>query len=579
VKQHRDTDPDFEQRLLDELKAVVAERGAKQATATEGATPTPAWRRAPRLALGAVAVLTAAAAVFVFSSGGDNPPRAFAVEPQEGGGVTIKVYSLEDASGLERALEEAGIRSQVTWLPAGKVCREPHYTPSIVHLPGGGSFGGMSMGGPGGITIGIGSTKAWRESFGKHMRGQISDDELANINLDPQAFHPDQSVVLSGTPVPYDGDPEGGSITKMGVAEGPVEPCKPVPALPSGFGAFGLSEGGGPDYTPIGDEALSHAAITEALRQTATVAEASDTPVGAPPSPGQFLYTKTKVVDLQGWLPEGPGTGSKSNPRYFTAHIPSNYPNAPTALVPTLKEVWTAPDGKTQVRESLGRVNFFSSADQKRWEDAGSPPPWAFDPSEHDVRREGSGRFVKEFGSKSFRGRHEFTYMSKVSRLPTEPEALRLAIEHRRGGGSPVDPSPADSLRGGATVERLLEILSEPIVSPALRAAAFNALAEIPGIGFERDVADVAGHPGDAIAWTRERGFGRRYIFDPHTSKMLAQAEVLFNAKAAGIPQVPDGTVFRETAYLQSGIVDSAHETATGADGDPVATASADRRK
>ena len=100
------------------------------------------------------------------------------------------------------------------------------------------------MGGPGGITIGIGSTKAWRESFGKHMRGEISDDEMrksvANLNLDPKAFRPDQSVVLSGTPVPYDGDPEGGSITKMGVAEGPVEPCKLVPALPSGFGAFGL---------------------------------------------------------------------------------------------------------------------------------------------------------------------------------------------------------------------------------------------------------------------------------------------------------------------------------------------------
>ena len=88
----------------------------------------------------------------------------------------------------------------------------------------------------------------------------------------------------------------------------------------------------------------------------------------------------------------------------------------------------------------------------------------------------------------------------RLSRLPTEPEALRLAVENRRGGSPPLDPSPADSLRGGATVERLLEILSEPIASPALRAAAFNALAEIPDIGFERDVADVAGRRGDAIA-------------------------------------------------------------------------------
>lgn len=524
----------------------------------QGPQPAPAWRRrGPRLALGSAIALAGVAAALIVSGGGDNPSKAFAVEPQEGGGVTIKIYSLEDASGLEGALEEAGIKSQVTWLPAGMVCREPHYTPSIVHLPGGGTFGGMNMGGPGGITIGIGSTMAWRESFGKHMRGEISDDELANINLDPKAFHPDQSVVLSGTPVPYDGDPEGGSITKMGVAEGPVEPCKLVPALPSGFGAFGLSEGGGSDYAPRGDEALRQAAIAADLRQAANSAVASDAQVEAPPGPGQYLYTKTKVVQLQGWLPKGHGKGSKSNPRYF---VPISDPSARYALVPALKEVWTAPDGKTQVRETLGRVNFFSGADQRLWEDAGSPPPWAFDPSEHDVRRDNSGRRLKDFASKSFRGRHEFTYMSRLSRLPTEPEALRPAIEHRRGGSSPVDPSPAHSPRGGATVERLLEILSEPIASPALRAAAFNALAEIPGIGFERDVADVAGRPGDAVAWVRERGFGREFIFDPHTSKILAQAEMIFNAKAAGYPGVPDGTVFRETAYLQSGIVGSTHE-------------------
>jgi hypothetical protein len=104
------------------------------------------------------------------------------------------------------------------------------------------------------------------------------------------------------------------------------------------------------------------------------------------------------------------------------------------ALVPVLKEVWTAPDGKTREREALGRVNFFSGADQRRWEDAGSPPPWAFDPREHEVHRDGAGRLVKEFASKSFRGRHESTYMSRLSRLPTEPEALCLTIENRGGG-------------------------------------------------------------------------------------------------------------------------------------------------
>lgn len=587
MSQDQKPNPDFEQRLLARLKAVVAERGAAAAAkeAAEAQAASPSWRRhGPRLALGAATALAAVAVALIVSAGGDNPPAAFAVEPQEGGGVTIKVYKLSDASGLEQALEDAGIKSQVNWLSPGMACREPHYTPSIVHLPGGGSLGGMTMGGPGGpMTIGVGSTQRWRESFGKLRRGDISREEyensIPNLNLDPKAFRPDQSVVISGSPAPYDGDPEGGSVTKIGIAKGRVEPCEPVPA-PDGSGPFGLpnSGGGTSDYIPKGDEALGQAAISKALRQTATatVAGASEAPVEAPPASGQFLYTKTNVAQLQGWLPKGHGKGSKTNPRYF---VPITDPSARYALVSTLKEVWTAPSGKTRVRETLGRVEFLSDDDQRRWEDAGSPPPWAFDSSEHDVRSDSSGRLVKEFASRSWRGRKAFFHASQLSEAPTEPEALRLAVEHRRGGSAPVDPSPAHSPRGGVAVEKLLEILNEPIASPALRAAAFNALGEIPGIGFERGLADTGGRPGDAIAWAREGGFGRRYIFDPHTSKILAQAEVIFNAKAAENPYVPDGTVFRETAYLQSRIVDSAHETAADAGGGPVATISADRRK
>ncbi len=551
--------PDFEQRLLARLKAVVAECGAAATEAAEAQVASPSWRRhGPRLALGAATALAAVAVALVVSAGGDNPPAAFAVEPQEGGGVTIKVYRLSDAPGLEQALEEAGIQAQVTWLPAGKVCREPHYKPSLVHLPGGGTLGGMTMGGPGGpMTIAVGSTQRWRETFGKHRRGEVADDEMANLNLDPKAFQPDQSVVISGTPTPHDGDPEGGSIASLGVAEGPVEPCEPVPALPSGSGApFELSPGGGPGYSPIGDETLSRAAVAATLRRAATAAAASDPQVDGPPASGQFLYTKTMEVHLEAWDPDGPASGSRTKPRYFTDRQ-LGQGNAMPALVPTLKQVWTAPDGKTRERETLRRIEFISADDQLRWEEAGSPPPWAFDPREHDVGRDSSGRLVKDYASKAFRGRREFTYMSRLSELPTEPEALRLTIEHRRGGSTPLDPSPASSPRGGATVERLLESLSEPIVSPALRAAAFDALAEIPGIGLERNVADAIGRRGDAIAWVRERGFGRRWIFDPRTSMILARAEMIFGPPSTAENGVPPVTVFRESAYLQSGIVDS----------------------
>jgi hypothetical protein len=564
VKRQPRQGDDFEGRLLAHLKALVAERdaAATERQAADAVTPAPVWRRrGPRLALVGALALAAVVVALIASAGGDDGSKAFAVEPQPGGGVTIQIYSLEDASGLETALAEAGVRSQVTWLAAGMACREPHYKPSVVHLPGGGVLGGMTISGPGGegIKISVGSTADARGRLGEYKRGEISDREfqaslanLANLNFDPKAFRPDQSVVISGAPVPYGGDPEGGSITKVGIAAGPVEPCKSVPAPPSGFGAFGLTPEGGPDYTPQGDGSLSQGAIAADLHRAALAAAASTTQLEVP-GPGQSLHEKTKVVQMEGWLPKDDPKGSKAHPRYF---VPINDPRARYALVPVTKEVWTAPDGKTHVRETLGKVAFLSAADQRAWEAAGSPPPWAFDPAEHHVTRNASGQLQKEFDSNSFRGRHEFTYMSRLSQLPTEPEALRLAVEHRPATGSPVAPSSATSARGGATVERLLEILTEPITTAALRAAAFAALAEIPGLGLERGVSDAAGRLGDAIGWTRERGFGRRFIFDPRTSQMLADAEVIFAAKAAGYPHVPDGTVFRETAHLGAAIVE-----------------------
>jgi hypothetical protein len=561
--------PDLSPLLPDEATLKARRATLVDAVSPGGPGRRPAaagHRRGPRLALGAAVALGAVAVALIVSAGGGDSSKAFAIEPQQGGGVTIKVYSLEDASGLEGALADAGIPSQVSWLSAGTTCREPHYTPSEVKTPLGGTIGGFNGGGPEAWTIGVMTTGQYRAERQQYARGEISAEEFfsstGNVTLDPAEFRPNQSVVLSGSPAPYDGDPEGGTIAKFGIAEGPVEPCEPVPALPSGSGGpFGLSPGGGPGYSPRDDESLSQAAVATDLRRAANAAEASVAQVEAPPRPGQFLYAETMGAHLEAWDPNNPA-GFKAKPRYFTDRQLGESDAMP-ALVSTLKQVWTGSDGKTRERETLGRVKLLSADDQLRWEEAGSPPPWAFDPSEHDVGRDGSGSLVKDFASKAFRGRREFTYMSRVSGLPTEPEALRLAIENRRASSAALDPSPAGSQRGGATVERLLDILSEPLASAPLRAAAFRALAEIPGIGLERDVVDVAGRRGDAIAWVRERGFGRQFIFDPRTSRILAQAEMIFNAKAAGYPGVPDGTVFRATAYLESAIVDSRRERPT----------------
>lgn len=543
----------FEERLLSRLKAVVAERGAAEA-GSEAAAPgsgRPRRRRSSRLALACAAALAAAAVVLVVDSGGGNASKAFAVESHEGGGVTIEIYSLEDPAGLEQALERAGIPAEVNWLPAGTTCRERRLVPSTARTSMGGRIGAFDIGGPApALTIGVMSSQQYRDLWRAHRSDNLSGDEaraLPNVSLDPRSFRPDQIVVISGSPEPHGGDPKGGFRAQFRVVEGPVAPCKPVAAPARSIGSIELPEGSGDG--PGGAPAI------------------------APPAPGQFLYTQTKVVQLQGWEPDGPGAGTRAKPRHFTTNLLGPEADALPALVTTAKEVWTAPDGRTRVREALGRVDFLSAEDQRRWEGAGSPPPFAYDPDEHEVRRDGSGRLFKEFASRSWRGRQVFSNLPKLSRLPTEPEALRLAIERGPPG---ISPSPARSRRGGATAETLMEILREPIVSPALRGAALDALAEIPGIGLERGVTDVAGRRGDALTWVRDRGFGSRLIFDPDTHELLAEAEMIFGPPATGEYGVPAGTVFRETAYLRSGIVDSTDETAPEAKNGPPATAGAE---
>ncbi len=247
MKENRDRGSNFEERLLEELKNVVAQRAADEEELSTEPEKHPAGRRsAPRLAFGGATVLAAAAVMLVFNSGSGDTPKAFAVEPQDGGGVTISIYSAEDASGLEGALAEAGIRSQVTWLPAGLTCREPRFTPSSAKTSGGGTIGGMTLAGPGkAMTIGVMSHEQWSELWSKHTSGEISDDDYyastPNVSLDPEGLRPDQTVVISGSRGPYDGNPEGGFEAQLAIAEGPVEPCDAV-KVPAGRSLEGMNE-------------------------------------------------------------------------------------------------------------------------------------------------------------------------------------------------------------------------------------------------------------------------------------------------------------------------------------------------
>ncbi|MGH3655308.1 MAG: hypothetical protein ACRDUA_01490 [Micromonosporaceae bacterium] len=200
----------FEDRLLAELKQVVAERPAPEPTPareTVAAARGFGWKL-KLAAIGAAVAAGVAVAVALPLAPGQQDEPAYAVTVQDDGKVRVEIYELKDAEGLERKLEEAGIPAEVDYLPPGKMCREPRYT----------SSDSQAVAGP-------------PESGG----------DPTIMTLDPKALRDGETVVL--TTSTYDGLDNGLSAVSVGfgVATGEVKPCEPVDPR------------NGPDSPPPGD--------------------------------------------------------------------------------------------------------------------------------------------------------------------------------------------------------------------------------------------------------------------------------------------------------------------------------------
>jgi hypothetical protein len=193
----------FEDRLLTELRAVVAARPTPEAV-----TFPPARRaRRTRLALAAGAVAATVAGVFV-ATGGDSAAPAYAVERQSDGSVTVEINSLRDAAGLQEKLRAAGIRAVVDYTPEGKACREPR--------------GRRGSGGP--HTMGMG----------------VRDDHSATFTIPRGELPPGQTLVITSS--------VGSAASSLAteVVDGPVAACELVdaPPLPAGRPSTGGTDTG-----------------------------------------------------------------------------------------------------------------------------------------------------------------------------------------------------------------------------------------------------------------------------------------------------------------------------------------------
>jgi len=187
----------FEERLLVELRGRVADLPADRGRRR------PLWRR-PRLAVAgglAVAAVAAATVGVVFLSTGTQ--AAYAVTKNADGTVTVEIDSLTDAAGLQANLQAAGVNAVVEYLPTGKMCREPWFTPA----------------GP----AAAGSESS--SSVGKNSDGSFS-------------FTISNDIPAGDTLVISTQSGDGSQALGMAIAQGTVPPCEVVDA-PAGSGPLG----------------------------------------------------------------------------------------------------------------------------------------------------------------------------------------------------------------------------------------------------------------------------------------------------------------------------------------------------
>ena len=190
-------------------------------------------------------------------------------------------------------------------------------------------------------------------------------------------------------------------------------------------------------------------------------------------------------------------------------------------------EIWVARDGSGRRVTTYQEVVFPTSLDRETWEDAGSPSI----PASGDVRRENF-----EVGGLP---------VYPVDRLPTDPEALLVALNDR----DVIDWEPGDI----TLLTTIGTLLAQEELSGDLRRALFEVAASIPGVTVEHSVPDPHGRAAVAVTAT-EGATQTRLFFDPTDARFLGR-EITYPADEAH----PGGaTEWR--AYLESSAVFSLGE-------------------
>jgi hypothetical protein len=261
---------------------------------------------------------------------------------------------------------------------------------------------------------------------------------------------------------------------------------------------------------PPSPETVTPAAA--ALRQAAAAARAQD---GIPP--GHYLYVRSDNASLAfGVVPVDP------------SDVEGPTLECCEALVPHVRELWLGDHaGDARLRErSMGELQFPSEAERDRWIELGRPAL--------DAKTPFSGILA---------GLPPRAWYHGPLDLPADADAIYEEFERDAEADHNAPGAPVDVEVSGSMFLHFGDLLREARATPEQRAAAYEALARVPGLTFLGDVTDRLGRRGVAVALdvvTNEpSGFLYRYmlVFDPRTANLLEERrEVLPGNRYRNLP-------------------------------------------
>jgi hypothetical protein len=259
------------------------------------------------------------------------------------------------------------------------------------------------------------------------------------------------------------------------------------------------------------------ATAAEALERAATAA--TRTPAAEKlPRPNQFFYTRTQATYMDEAILKGGGV------------IPS--------LDTRTREAWLSSGRLGGERTIDTQQRFPSAAARAAWVKAGRPP----------FTTPGRKSMMSLGKSPYYLGNERLSYVQLLAFNQTGPELFERLRDHYITGQS-----------GGLYEEIFTEVgdvLREQASPPRLRAALYRVLKQVPGVRYLGRVRDRLGRPAVGVARMTKRGTRAELLFDPNSSVMLAEREVMIDVPKALVGLVPPGTVIADAVYERRAVVD-----------------------